>query len=297
MDEKSLRLIHLLRCRGASRRLVRKWIHADDQLTDLYHIDTSGLQQQFRLSPERAMLLYQDLHSSALMKSIEKDLSTYQTLVINHASYPSRLSRIPDPPLVLYASGDLRLLTQEPKLSVVGTRNHSREAPRKVQYLLQPLIKQNWVIVSGLAKGIDTLAHQAAISYKGKTIAVLGFGFHHIYPKENVSLMNRLSSEHLLLSEYPPDTPARPWHFPERNRIISGLSFATLIIEARERSGTFITAEQALEQGREVCVVPDSIFTEQAKGCHLLIQEGAHLIHHADDLLNLFENSNLIWNF
>lgn len=97
MDEKSLRLIHLLRCRGASRRLVRKWIHADDQLTDLYHIDTSGLQQQFRLSPERAMLLYQDLHSSALMKSIEKDLSTYQTLVINHASYPSRLSRIPDP--------------------------------------------------------------------------------------------------------------------------------------------------------------------------------------------------------
>ncbi|MBO8155251.1 MAG: DNA-protecting protein DprA [Bacillaceae bacterium] len=289
--------MHLLRARGASRKIAYKWLNTDFFLTDLYTVKPDELQHRFHLPPEKALILYQDLHSSILMKSIEKDMKKYPIISIVHSSYPLYLSNIPDPPLILYACGNVRLFTHEPKISVVGTRNHSRDAQKKVEYLLPTLIKRNWVIVSGMARGVDTLAHQTAMNYKGKTIAVLGFGFHHCYPKENEELMNKLASEHLLLSEYPPHTPPKPWHFPERNRIISALSFATLIIEAREKSGTFITAEQALEQGREVCVVPDSIFARHATGCNQLIKEGAHLIHHPNDLLFLWENSKRNWFF
>src|SRR5690606_26522064 len=121
--------------------------------------------------------------------------------------------------------GDITYLNVTSKISVIGTRDYSSEALSKVRYIVSPLIKQNWVIVSGMAKGIDTMAHQTAIELHGKTIAVLGFGFRHIYPRENRQLMNHLAHHHLLLSEYPPDVPPRKWHFPERNRIISGLSF------------------------------------------------------------------------
>ncbi|MBB6452936.1 DNA processing protein [Salirhabdus euzebyi] len=229
------------------------------------------------------------IHSGQLMHTIEKDMEKYHVITCNHKTYPPLLKRIPDPPILLYGLGNINFLKIEPKISVVGTRNHSNEAERKVEFLLKPLLHKEWLIVSGMAKGIDSIAHRLAINNTSKTIAILGFGFQHIYPKENISLMQELAKNHLLLSEYAPDEAPKPWHFPERNRIISGLTFGSLIVEAKERSGTFITAEQALDQGREVFVVPGSILHPQSKGCHLLIQEGANLVKDANDLLNAWE--------
>src|SRR5690625_3753192 len=135
-----------------------------------------------------------------------------------------------------------------------------------------------------MAKGIDSYAHKLALGHKGNTIAVLGGGFNHIYPKQNSMLYKQISEKGLVISEYPPHIPPKRYHFPERNRIISGLSFGTLVIEATERSGTLITVDQALDQGREVYAVPGSPLIPQTKGCHQMIQDGAKLVINADDI-------------
>ncbi|GAA0495516.1 DNA-processing protein DprA [Salinibacillus aidingensis] len=296
VSENELRLAHLLRVQGLGRRRIRHLLELDSSLSSIYQFSISDLQAIFRLTPMKAQKVHQGLHSPKLLNSVEQDLKKTTIISLNHPHYPSSLKMIPDPPLLLYIKGSPEFLEHEPKLSVVGTRAHSGEARRKVHSLLKPVIERDWLIVSGMAKGIDSFSHQAALTYNGKTIGVLGFGFHHIYPKENIQLMKTLEQEHLLISEYPPDASPKPWHFPERNRIISGLSFGTLVVEAKERSGTFITAEQALEQGREVFVVPGSILLPQTKGCHRLIQEGAQLIHSAEDLIearNSYENWSL----
>ncbi|QHS22236.1 DNA-protecting protein DprA [Virgibacillus sp. MSP4-1] len=296
VSEYELRLAHLLRVQGLGRRRIRHLIELDPSLSSIYQFSISDLQAIFRLTPMKAQRVFHGLRSPKLLNSVKQDLKTTTIISLNHPRYPSSLKMIPDPPLLLYIKGSSEFLEHEPKLSVVGTRAHSGEARRKVHSLLRPVIERDWLIVSGMAKGIDSFSHQAALTYKGKTIGVLGFGFHHIYPKENIQLMKTLEREHLLISEYPPNAPPKPWHFPERNRIISGLSFGTLVVEAKERSGTFITAEQALEQGREVFVVPGSILLPQTKGCHTLIQEGAQLVHSAEDLIearNSYENWSL----
>src|SRR5699024_7267498 len=133
--------------------------------------------------------------------------------------------------------------------------------------------QKDFLIVSGMAKGIDSYSHQSALMNNGSTIAVLGSGFHHIYPKQNKQLFNEICNIGLVLSEYTPDTPPKKHHFPERNRIISGLSFGTLVIEAMERSGTMITVEQALDQGREVFAIPDSPLIPETIGCNQMIQD------------------------
>lgn len=275
----------MLRVRGLGRTRIRYLLESNAPLSSVYKFSLNELQALLKLPPSKAQVAYHDLHSSRLKKAVEKDLKCYPIISIENPFYPTSLKMIPDPPLLLFAKGNINYLNHEPKLSVVGTRAYSHEAKAKTNHLLKPIIEKDWLIVSGMAKGIDSFAHKAAIASQGKTIAVLGFGFQHIYPKENIHLMNTLEQEHLLLSEYPPGQSPKPWHFPERNRIISGLSFGSLVVEAKERSGTFITAEQALEQGREVFVVPGSILLPQTKGCHRLIQEGAHLIHDAEDLI------------
>ncbi|WP_245844009.1 DNA-processing protein DprA [Oceanobacillus rekensis] len=212
-------------------------------------------------------------------------MDRFNIITIVDESYSPMLNTINDAPLVLYAVGDTSLLSYNPALSVIGTRSPSVEASRKMELIVNPLVKENWLIVSGMAKGIDSLAHKIALGHKGKTIAVLGGGFQHIYPKQNISLYHQIAKNGLVLSEYPPDIPPARYHFPERNRIISGLSFGTLVIEATERSGTLITVEQALEQGREVFAVPGSPIYPQTKGCHLMIQDGAKLVQEPMDIL------------
>lgn len=141
------------------------------------------------------------------------------------------------------------------------------------------------VIFSGLAKGVDTYAHESAIKHGGRTVAVIAGGFEHIYPKENKKLAWKLMSEQLIISEYPPGTRAEKWYFPLRNRIISGLSKGTLVIEAKSRSGSFITAEFALNEGREVFAVPGSILSPAFAGTNNLIQMGAKLVKEPKDII------------
>jgi|SRR5690625_4603468 len=189
------------------------------------------------------------------------------------------LKQIKDPPLVLYAKGNLSLLHEKRTLSVIGTRNPTKEAWSKMEYILNPLILRNFVIVSGMAKGIDGYAHKLSLQLNGKTIAVLGSGFNHVYPKEHTFLFEQIATHGLVISEYPPSSPPKKYQFPERNRIISGLAKGTLVIEAKERSGTMITVDQALDQGRDVFALADSPLVLEARGCNQMIQDGAKLVY------------------
>src|SRR5699024_7788905 len=155
----------------------------------------------------------------------------------------------------------------------------------KLVHIVSPLIKQKWLIVSGMAYGIDGMAHDLTLRHDGATIAVLGGGFYHVYPKTHIHLFNEIVKKGLVISEYPPYQRPQKYHFPERNRIISGLTKGTLVIEAMERSGTLITVDQALEQGKEVYAVPGSPFIRETAGCHKIIQEGAKLVAKFTDIV------------
>ncbi|WP_099158084.1 DNA-processing protein DprA [Virgibacillus ndiopensis] len=288
---KSIRkkLICLHRCQGITRRTVAKMLHYDPSLKNLYNLSSSQLSKHFSIPQKNAQQLYTDLHNQQFYDKIKQDLAQYTVLTIVDENYPPVLKTIKDPPLVLYAFGDTSLLHHRPALSVIGTRAPSQNAFAKMDCILKTLIQEKWLIVSGMAQGIDSYAHQLALQYFGKTIAVLGGGFDHIYPKQNTALFHQIVSKGLILSEYTPSTPPKRFHFPERNRIISGLSFGTLVIEATERSGTLITVDQALDQGREVYAVPDSPLLPQTKGCHRMIQDGAKLVHDASDIVEDWE--------
>lgn len=285
MESIRKRLIHIQRCRGITRRTIRYFFQHDPTLEKLYTMSSTHLSQFFSLPMKNARTFYEDLHNPAIKRLLKRDLAIYQVITIVEDSYPKVLREIKDPPLVLYANGDLSLLSTSPSLSVIGTRRPSKEAMKKVQLIVKPLINEKWLIVSGMAKGIDGYAHRLTLNHGGRTIAVLGGGFHHLYPREHTALYEQISQKGLVLSEYPPDQPPARYHFPERNRIISGLSFGTLVIEAMERSGTLITVDQALDQGREVYAVPGSPFVPQTRGCHQMIQDGAKMVIESQDIL------------
>lgn len=260
-------------------------------LNQIYTYTPSEIEKHYHLPYSKAKMLYADLRSSELIQSIYKDLHNYRVIVIIDPNYPVLLKEIPDPPLVLYALGQPSLLSINPTLSVIGTRNPSYEAKDKMNLIIRPLIKKGFTIISGMAKGVDSLAHTLTLAEGGKTIAVLGGGFDHIYPKQNISLYKRIAENGLVLSEYPPHVRPERYHFPERNRIISGLSYGTVVIEATEKSGTLITVDHALDQGREVYAVPGSLLLNQTKGCHRMIQEGAKLVTKAEDIMEDFHHA------
>ncbi|GAK07514.1 DNA-processing protein DprA [Geomicrobium sp. JCM 19038] len=199
--------------------------------------------------------------------------------------YPRRLYELPDLPPVLYYSGNLHLIHAQHLLAVIGTRSPSRYAETVMPNLLEPVIQQGAVIVSGLARGIDTYAHKLAIGKNGTTIAVIAGGLNHIYPKENRGIANLMATKHLILSEYFPTQPPEKWHFPERNRIISGLCDRLFVVEAGVRSGTQITVDCALEQGKDVYALPGNIDESTSKGTNQMIFDGAQMVLSATDLL------------
>lgn len=295
MNEKKWRLLHLHRCRGVTRPLIRKLLTNDPALDHIYNLSQSDFYHLLGKAGERSIQIQKDLQNKSILYELEKDVRSYHTITLLDKTYPAMLKHIKDAPIALYGNGNQSLLQILPALSVVGTRVPSFEAKKKMNYILAPLIKKQWTIVSGMARGIDGLAHRLSVEHGGKTIAVLGGGFHHIYPKEHTSLYKKLASDQLVLSEYPPNSPPKRFHFPERNRIISGLSFGTLVIEAKEKSGTLITVEQALDQGREVYAVPGSILSPQTSGCHRMIQEGAKLVQNTYDLIEDWDNYREKW--
>jgi DNA processing protein len=200
-------------------------------------------------------------------------------------TYPEMFTQIPGPPLALFVNGNVDALHM-PALAVIGSRNPTQGGRRNAHDFSKHLASQGFVIISGLAQGIDTAAHEGALDAGGKTIAFLGTGIDRVYPAANRDLAHAIAGEGALVSEYPLGAPPERWHFPERNRLISGLSLGTLVVEAARRSGSLITARLAAEQGREVFALPGSIHNALARGCHELIRQGAKLAETADDILN-----------
>lgn len=198
--------------------------------------------------------------------------------------YPPLLRDIPDPPAALYIDGDPDALWQA-QLAVIGSRNPTSGGRRNARDFAAELARQGLTITSGMADGIDSEAHEAALSVGKQTVAVLGTGVDRVYPAKGAGLASRVAAAGALVSEFPPGTGPHKSHFPSRNRIISGLGLGVLVIEAGLRSGTLITARLAGEQGREVFALPGSIHNPMSKGCHRLIREGAKLVEDISQIM------------
>ncbi len=199
--------------------------------------------------------------------------------------YPKALLEIPDPPPMLYAKGRLALLNV-PTLAIIGSRNATPQGEKTAEDFAQALSDAGYCIVSGLALGIDGAAHRGALKGRASTIAAVGTGLDIVYPARHRELAHEIAEHGVMISEFPIGTPSMAQNFPRRNRIISGLSRGCLVVEANLQSGSLITARLAAEQGREVFAIPGSIHSPVAKGCHLLIKQGAKLVDSIHDILD-----------
>lgn len=200
------------------------------------------------------------------------------------SAYPQTLLQTVDPPVLLYVKGHTELLNR-PAISVVGSRNATRQGEATAEHFGATLSRAGLTVVSGLALGIDAAAHRGALDGRGSTIAVIGTGADRIYPSRNEDLARRIADQGVILSEFPLGTPAMAANFPRRNRLIAGLGRGCLVVEAAERSGSLITARLAAEIGLEVFSIPGSIHSPLSKGCHKLIKQGAKLVESAEDIL------------
>ena len=253
---------------------------------ELYKINKKKLEKITTNNELIEILLCQKTKEEA--KQILKQSERIKIITISDIEYPKNLINIADRPFVLYTKGNYKLLNKENKIAIVGSREcseYGKKTTLKFSYLLS---RKNCIIVSGMAKGIDTYAHKGALIAKGKTIAVLGSGVNYIYPKENEKLYNEIiEKEGLIISEYPLNKRPIPEYFPYRNRIISGISDKILITEARKKSGSIITANFALEQGKNVYAIPGNITSYKSEGTNMLIKEGAFLVTSLEDILYL----------
>ncbi|HEN2273790.1 TPA: DNA-protecting protein DprA [Streptococcus agalactiae] len=221
------------------------------------------------------------------LKKLRQEFKKFPVLSILDSNYPLELKEIYNPPVLLFYQGNIELLSK-PKLAVVGARQASQIGCQSAKKIIKETNNQ-FVIVSGLARGIDTAAHVSALKNGGSSIAVIGSGLDVYYPTENKKLQEYMSYNHLVLSEYFTGEQPLKFHFPERNRIIAGLCQGIVVAEAKMRSGSLITCERALEEGREVFAIPGNIIDGKSDGCHHLIQEGAKCIISGKDILSEYQ--------
>ncbi|MCC5865234.1 MAG: DNA-processing protein DprA [Wenzhouxiangella sp.] len=205
-------------------------------------------------------------------------------ITLDDECYPPLLRQIDDPPPALFAAGDPGLLVS-PQIAIVGSRGASRGGLDHAHDFAATLARAGFVVTSGLAAGIDARAHEGCLQAGGRTVAVVGTGPDRVYPARNKALAQRIVEQGVIISPFPPGTEVRPGNFPARNRIISGASLGTLVVEAGLRSGSLITARLASEQGREVFAIPGSIHNPLARGCHALIRQGARLVETGDEII------------
>ena len=235
-----------------------------------------------------------DLIEKILSKEYRKNLNEYinymereniNLITIYDKEYPEKLKKINDYPMYLFAKGNIKLLNKR-SISMVGSRNCTNYGKIVAKKIARQLVENNYVVVSGLAKGIDTYSHIGALLYDESTIAVLGNSIDKIYPKENLNLAKKIIEKNgLIISEYVMGLELKRLNFPARNRIISGISDGVLVVEAKEKSGALITTDFALEQGRDVFAVPGNINSNYSKGTNELIKEGAILVTNVNDII------------
>jgi DNA processing protein len=226
-------------------------------------------------------------------KNVEKDLHwaslpNHHIVTYQMPTYPTLLKEIANPPPLLFVDGDFALLNSM-QIAMVGSRHPTSSGEDNAFQFAKCFAAQNLAVTSGLALGIDAACHEGALSGHGKTIAVIGSGPDEIYPKRNHTLAARISQNGAIVTEFPTGVKALPHHFPQRNRIISGLSLGVIVVEAAYGSGSLITARYALEQNREVFAIPGSIHNPLSRGCHHLIKQGAKLVETAEDVLEEFQ--------
>lgn len=232
--------------------------------------------------------IYQDIldkrsiNKEDALKKVNELNCSYVTIL--DSEYPISLKCIYKPPFVLFYKGNLNLLNNnKKKIAVIGSRNNSDYGKRITQTICKELVDNDIIIVSGLARGIDAIAHNNCLQNNGQAIAVLGNGLDVIYPKENELLYKKIPEQGLLISEYPANTPPNSEHFPNRNRIISGISDGVAVMEAKHKSGTMNTVSHALEDGKPIFCVCDRVYNNS--GCNKLIKEGAKLVENAQDII------------
>lgn len=213
----------------------------------------------------------------------ENNLTCKYTTVISN-DYPQKLKHLNKPPFVIFYEGNLNLINKS-TIGVIGSRENSEYGERICKKIVKDLVDNEYVIISGLAKGIDIISHNGAIENNGKTIAVLGNGINYYYPRNNKNVQENIKTNGLILSEYPPNLAPSKENFPKRNRIIAALSDSILVIEAKKRSGTMITVNEALNIGRDIMCVPS--LADGNSGCNHLIKNGAYLVEDINDILEI----------
>ena len=278
--------LRLLRTPGVGRGTARKLLGACASPEAVFAAKPSTLRELLGASLATALASEPERHAEQLAATLawlDADPS-HHVLTLGDSAYPALLLETADPPLLLYAQGRLELLGA-PALAVVGSRNPSAQGADNARAFAAHLSNAGLTIVSGMALGIDAAAHAGGLAGPGSTIAVVGTGLDRIYPARHRALAHRIARLGLLLSEFELGTPPLPENFPQRNRLIAGLSRGTLVVEAGLPSGSLITARQALEAGREVFAIPGSIHSPQSRGCHALIKQGAKLVDAAEDIL------------
>ncbi len=264
---------------------LTQWLERAGKLENLFNASAHELVNYG--VPAKTIELLRNINWEIIQADLTwlKAANDHHVVTLFDANYPALLKQIPSAPMVLFVQGDINLLTTA-QLAVVGSRNPSPSGKENAFEFARFLTEAGLAITSGLALGIDAASHRGALAAKGKTIAVLGTGLDRMYPAQHKALAHDIvNNGGALVSEFPIGSIAKPDHFPRRNRIISGLSLGTLVVEAALQSGSLITAKFALEQGREVFAIPGSIHNPLAKGCHRLIREGAKLVETGQDVL------------
>lgn len=278
LNEETRCLLALLRLPGAGPGSLNTPLLAGTPPSEI-------LRHPAQFLPER---LVQALHQLD-WGPIDQDMSWLASpdahlISLQQAHYPASLRLLPDAPTALFVRGNAEILNH-PQIAIVGSRNPTQGGAQNAYDFAAHLAQSGLAITSGLALGIDTAAHQGALSVSGLTIAVMGTGLDRVYPAKNLDLARKVAEHGALVSEFPLGTAPKPGHFPRRNRIISGLALGTLVVEAALESGSLITARLAAEQSREVFAIPGSIHNPLARGCHALIRQGAKLVETAQDIL------------
>lgn len=231
--------------------------------------------------------IFNEIYARETTLKIKKALQIAKVVTILDDEYPEKLMQTYDPPIVLFYRGDLTLI-KRPILAVVGARQNSNYSNEVLQQIIPKIIAHKIVTISGLAQGVDSLCHRLTINNGGSTIGVIGTGIDKYYPKCNHELQKNMEQHQLVLTEFLPSNPPKAFHFPMRNRIIAGLCDSLLVVEAKAKSGSLITANIALQENRNVLVIPGNITSNLSKGCNELFREGAKPIFSGEDIIEEF---------
>lgn len=289
MDREELAAwLRLMLTPGVGRDTARRLLAAFGLPGDILRQPASRLGDVVSPRVARALAIEPGELADALARHLlwlGEDPGQRHILTLGDPAYPPDLLEIADPPVMLQVQGQLDVLRHPRRLAVVGSRHPTPQGRENARDFSHALGELGVCIVSGLAQGIDGAAHEGALDAGAPTIAIVGTGLDRVYPRQHAALAKRIAAQGALVSEYLVGTPPLAPNFPQRNRIISGLSQGTLVVEAALQSGSLITARVATEQGREVFAIPGSIHSPQSKGCHALIRQGAKLVESAQDIL------------